>query len=61
MEPVQSGFTTYVPTQVTLRTLPFATNVAVASVLPSPSKDCLPISPKGRPRAPGEREEFLCW
>ncbi len=47
MEPVQSGFTAYVPSIVTVAGLPFVLKLAVASVLPFPSKVCLPISAKG--------------
>ena len=42
MAPVQSGFTVYVPSIVTLLMLPFELKVAVASVWPFPSKVCLP-------------------
>ena len=47
MEPVQSAFTVYVPSTVTGVMLPFALVVAVALVLPFPSKVCLPTSPNG--------------
>jgi hypothetical protein len=47
MEPVQSGFTVYVPSMVTFMMLPFAFIVAVAVVCPFPSKVCPPISSKG--------------
>ena len=43
MEPVQSGFTTYVPSAVAARMLPFTLRVVVARVLPLPSKVCRPI------------------
>jgi hypothetical protein len=47
MEPVQSEFTVYVPLTLTLLMLPFELTVAIAFVLPFPSKVCRPISPNG--------------
>jgi hypothetical protein len=41
-EPVQSGFIVYVPLMVTGKLLPFTLVMAVAVVLPFPSKVCLP-------------------
>jgi hypothetical protein len=53
MGPVQSGFTAYVPSTVTVAMLPFALNVAVPSVLPFPSNVCLPTSAKGPAKGGG--------
>src|SRR5260370_18090537 len=47
IEPVQSGFTVYVPVIVTLSMLPFWLTVAVPVVPPFPSKVCVPTLAKG--------------
>jgi hypothetical protein len=46
-EPVQSGFTVYVPVIVTGTILPFWLNVAAAAIAPFPSKVCAPTSAYG--------------
>jgi hypothetical protein len=52
-EPVQSGFTVYVPFMVTGTMLPFWLTQAAAVVPPFPSKICVPTLAKGPASAGG--------